>query len=708
MVQEIAPQPETESGLRARLDASPNDFPALIRLAMLLLRERRRDEGLAVLERAAKLNPGHAAPFTLKAITLFRQHFGAPPPPRAMPAGAKAVSMRQLGSNGKFGNQLLQYGFLRLYAAAHGLVAQTPDWIGRDLFAAEDPFPDAPFPVADEANTDLFALLGDDRPVLADHDLVGFFCRPTTVWGARAGDFRALYRPASRIEPILQQAQARLRERGRTVVGIHLRRGDFGYGPFWIAPTDWYRAWLDRIWSTLDAPVLYIASDDPQAVAEFQRFGAVSAATLGVSLPGADFYLDHYLLSQANHLAISNSTFSLTAAMLNARAQSFVRPDPDQRTLVAFEPWNTEPLLQPDPARHSYSTDDEKVITRRISPRGVLVHAGSFCSPWTALIRKHHPHLKIFEMPAEETVNGLRQRHGLKHVNNLVIEEGQDLAAVIAGSMEAIRHARVDAIYFKGDPDAAIAQLLDAHGYRLFAVADGALQPMAQAPANTPRMAIQERLLVKPQQTGLDLQTLCARHKISVRGVIHVGAHEGRELPIYERLGAGRALFIEANPTVFSRLQAAMTGKDHVVTVHRAVADRPGKAELHVTSFDQSSSLLPLARHRTIYPQIVPVGAVSVNMTPLDALLEELDEPATVFNLLAVDVQGAEAMVLKGAAETLSHMDAVSIEVNFTDLYQGAAEIEEIDVLLDTAGFRRVCLVSPYHPSWGDAFYIRK
>lgn len=127
-----------------------------------------------------------------------------------------------------------------------------------------------------------------------------------------------------------------------------------------------------------------------------------------------------------------------------------------------------------------------------------------------------------------------------------------------------------------------------------------------------------------------------------------------------------------------------------------------------MTSFDQSSSLLPLARHRAIYPQIVPVGTVSVDTSPLDDLLEELGEPATAFNLLAVDVQGAEAMVLKGAAKTLSQMDAVSIEVNFTDLYHGAAEIEDIDALLEAAGFSRAGLVSPYHPSWGDAFYVRR
>lgn len=51
--------------------------------------------------------------------------------------------MRLLGTNGRFGNQLLQYAFLRLYADGHGLSCQTADWIGRDLFDLDDPFPAA-------------------------------------------------------------------------------------------------------------------------------------------------------------------------------------------------------------------------------------------------------------------------------------------------------------------------------------------------------------------------------------------------------------------------------------------------------------------------------------------------------------------------------------------------------------------------------------
>ena len=52
-------------------------------------------------------------------------------------------------------------------------------------------------------------------------------------------------------------------------------------------------------------------------------------------------------VSQADRLAISNSSFSFTAAMLNTGAQEFVRPDPDLRSLVPFEPWDAQILLPP-------------------------------------------------------------------------------------------------------------------------------------------------------------------------------------------------------------------------------------------------------------------------------------------------------------------------------------------------------------------------
>lgn len=339
MSQDIA---ALEQGLRQRLAANPRDFGALVETGQLLLHTGRLEEALGVADRAAALNPGHGIPFSLQAMSAARRQFGPPPPPRPARVGP-AISMRSLGANGRFGNQLLQYAFLRLYARQHDLAAQSFDWIGRDLFGCDDPFPARNFPSLDESQVDLFASLNGQGPVLADHDLSGYFCGHTSAWQNRTDDFRALFQPRPAVRSWLGPAMAELAARGRTLVGVHIRRGDFGQGKFWIAPTQWYLRWLESIWGGLDAPVLYIASDDPGVTAAFSAFQPLDARNLGAGR--LDFCLDHHVLSQAHHLAISNSTFSFTAAMLNQKAQAFVRPERAVQALVPFDPWNADVLL---------------------------------------------------------------------------------------------------------------------------------------------------------------------------------------------------------------------------------------------------------------------------------------------------------------------------------------------------------------------------
>ena len=54
----------------------------------------------------------------------------------------------------------------------------------------------------------------------------------------------------------------------------------------------------------------------------------------------------------------------------------------------------------------------------------------------------------------------------------------------------------------------------------------------------------------------LDLAALAHEHALTPRGVIHIGAHEGKEFERYQAMGFGKILFVEANPAVFARLKA--------------------------------------------------------------------------------------------------------------------------------------------------------
>ncbi|NES04776.1 MAG: FkbM family methyltransferase [Okeania sp. SIO2F4] len=207
----------------------------------------------------------------------------------------------------------------------------------------------------------------------------------------------------------------------------------------------------------------------------------------------------------------------------------------------------------------------------------------------------------------------------------------------------------------------------------------------------------------------LDLKNLCLQNSVSPRGIIHVGAYDGKDIKLYQTLGISKIIFIEANPTVFERLKANIaTASLDVEVVNYAISNQNGKVKLYVNSMGQSSSIFPLKHYRDIYPNIQETHQLTVESKTLDTLLQELELSPTDFNILNLDIQGAELLALQGATNLLKYIDAVYTKVNYEELYEGCALAEKIDEFLAQTGFGMVAVAKPFHPSWGDAFYVRK
>lgn len=274
---------------------------------------------------------------------LTHPRMGMPPAP-----GAPVVTMSTLGTNGRYGNQLWQYAFLRLVAHHHGLRVQTSPWIGQRLFGHADPPVAARFPPIFEGRDLPDAVfpteLMDMAP--ANRELWGYFQCDTVHYAPHREFVRSLFQPVAAIRDVLAPAVERLRS-GRTLVALHIRRGDYRpAGLFFAAPTAWYLDWLRGLWPTLAKPLLYIATDEPgKVLPEFSEYSPVWARDLAVELEGAADYPDFYVLSQAEAVGISNSSFSFFATLLNTRGSVFMRPNQRLRRLVAYDPWNAAPLL---------------------------------------------------------------------------------------------------------------------------------------------------------------------------------------------------------------------------------------------------------------------------------------------------------------------------------------------------------------------------
>ena len=141
----------------------------------------------------------------------------------------------------------------------------------------------------------------------------------------------------------------------------------------------------------------------------------------------------------------------------------------------------------------------------------------------------------------------------------------------------------------------------------------------------------------------LDLKNLFSQNSIIPKGIIHVGAYDGKDIKLYQTLNISKIFFIEANPTVFERLKANTTRSSVDVTVvNYAISNQNGKVTLYVNSMVQSSSILPLKHYRDIYPNIKETHQLIVESKTLDNLLEEFELSPTDLNILNLDIQGAE------------------------------------------------------------------
>ncbi|KAJ8909146.1 hypothetical protein NDN08_005840 [Rhodosorus marinus] len=302
--------------------------------------------------------------------------------------GKPVITMTGFGELGRFGNQLLQYAFLRCYAKLVDAEVQVPYWVGKDLFGLQDDVVQRALPAVIETRetkanstfTDEFLqyitqsndgmpvpeilpsqLSAETNDLPVNVDIWGWFQWHTSVYRQFKESIQDIFTPVPSLKNHFDKViDDKLRQNGkRTVVGCHLRLGDykniaassFGY----VAPTQWYLEWLEEIWPTLENPVLFVASDEVDTVLrDFAKFNPVTSESLGAELPenfadlGAGMFPDWYILSQCDVLAISNSTFSFSACMANQRPNArFFRAHYADK-MVEIDPWNTDVIVHRD------------------------------------------------------------------------------------------------------------------------------------------------------------------------------------------------------------------------------------------------------------------------------------------------------------------------------------------------------------------------
>ena len=296
---------------------------------------------------------------------------------------------------------------------------------------------------------------------------------------------------------------------------------------------------------------------------------------------------------------------------------------------------------------------------------------------------------------------------------------------VLRGAEPLLRAGRIDFLQFEyggtffdaGTTLRNVWSLLRRFGYRVYRIDGSKLTELTKFRMADEDYKYSNFLGINARLAGLfsgvsedielDFERM-AHFGIKPSGALHVGAHEGKEIKTYRRHNVSPVVFVEANPKLATALQEKFAGVADVKVIEAAASNEAGEATFNITSMDQSSSLLPLKEHSELYPKIGVARQITVRTERLDALLAEHGIDPASLNFIAMDIQGAELMALRGAEALLPHIKALQIEINFSELYQGCALISDIDAYLRDFDFIRVMTKTPYSETWGDALYVRR
>lgn len=181
--------------------------------------------------------------------------------------------------------------------------------------------------------------------------------------------------------------------------------------------------------------------------------------------------------------------------------------------------------------------------------------------------------------------------------------------------------------------------------------------------------------------------------------VVDVGANRGQfALAVRSLLPECHIISFEPLPAPANEA-AVVFGDDQRFELRKlALGHETGKADIHISGKDDSSSLLPISdRQSNTFPGTEEVGRLCIEVVRLDDFLGDRRIPQK--SLLKIDTQGFELSVLRGAGRRLSDFSAIYCECSYVELYSGQALASDIVSYLADNGFK---LTGVYHTGFDD------
>jgi FkbM family methyltransferase len=201
---------------------------------------------------------------------------------------------------------------------------------------------------------------------------------------------------------------------------------------------------------------------------------------------------------------------------------------------------------------------------------------------------------------------------------------------------------------------------------------------------------------------------LVNKHKLDIKGVLHLGASTGQERNEYDNYCKGDVLWVEAIPSVYLELVKNIQPYENQRAFNACLSNvDDDEVVFNVSNNEsQSSSILELGVHMDIHPEVHYVDQIKMKTKRVDTLFKGYSFKN--INFLNVDLQGAEHLAIEGMGDLIKHFDYALLEVNMQETYRGCMLIDDLDYFMMQRGFERVETGDWVANTWTDALYVRK
>jgi FkbM family methyltransferase len=201
-----------------------------------------------------------------------------------------------------------------------------------------------------------------------------------------------------------------------------------------------------------------------------------------------------------------------------------------------------------------------------------------------------------------------------------------------------------------------------------------------------------------------EIDFLLKKFKVEIKGILHVGAHECEELDLYSKYtNINNIIWVEALPYL---VEQNLKKNPNLKIINAVVSNTDGQmVDFNITNNIKSSSMLDLKYHKEIHPNVEITDTITLKSKTIQKLYLENNIKKDDNNFLVLDIQGAELLALKGMGDILDNIEAIYIEVNEKELYEGCCTLTELDNFLFDLNYDRKYLMTLN--GYGNAFYLK-